>query len=73
MIIVMVMKMIDDDSGSLSGVHSSPAQGETGCGLEGNRHHLQIQDDHSGVGDDVVGNDDDDDDDDDDGNEDIVV
>ena len=51
MIIVMVMKMIDDDSGSLSGVHSSPAQGETGCGLEGNRHHLQIQDDHSGVGD----------------------
>ena len=51
MIIVMTMMMIDDDSGSLSGVHSSPAQGETGCGLEGNRHHLQIQDDDCGVGD----------------------
>ena len=55
---MMTMMMIDDDSGSLSGVHSSPAQGETGCGLEGNRHHLQIQDDDNGVGD--VDDDDDD-------------
>ena len=64
MTIVMTMMMIDDDSGSLFGVHSSAAQGESGCGLEGYRHHLQIQDDDSGVDDDDVGNDDDDDDDD---------
>ena len=65
MINVMTTMMIDDDSGSLSGVHSSPAQGETGCGLEGNRHHLQIQDDHSGADDDCgVGDVDDKDDDD---------
>ena len=62
--IMMVMVMM-----MMTVVHSlvctlPPAQGETGCGLEGNRHHLQIQDDHSGVGDDVVGDDDDKDDDD---------